>query len=217
MNIKSPPNQVVIKPNPFDTPWTRVALYLSWDDYQNQDKTIAFFKDKMIERIKENVSSEVGENMEEKANRAKVFSAAKGKSIIILGNYESPHYDELISIRDYLINKHSNYESNLIVDFPEIDGLSTRQKVSQYCMVSRFSIMVDRDPSGHLIEFADMEKLKIILAILRQKGKSSTSMMNDHLNELTHIKIFEFSSSPLEVIDQAVEWAEAFVQQRINN
>lgn len=189
-----------------------VALYLTWQDYLNQDKTIDFFKKRMVTHVHEVTMSAKGTVLKAERQRNRVFEATKQKTVIILGSYDEPHLDELAAVRDYIGSK--NYDGKLIVDFPNIRGESSRQKAGKWMSAARFSVMIDREPSGHLIEYSQIENQKSVLCLLRPQGHKSTSMIADHIEESAFIKLFEFDQSPLEILDVALDWAEEHVKQR---
>ena len=57
------------------------------------------------------------------------------------------------------------------------------------------SLIIDRKPGGHLIEFAMLKSQDTIIAILRPKAYRSTFMMDSHpLSRL--VKAFEFEKVP---------------------
>jgi len=75
--------------------------------------------------------------------------------------------------------------------------------------------MIDRLPSGHLVEHPYLKSSRVVLALLRPKGEKSTAMIEDNTLDFPFIKTFEFSDSPFEVIDAAIKWAEEFVKKRM--
>jgi len=61
-----------------------------------------------------------------------------------------------------------------------------------------------------------LKKNRTITALLRPKQGGSTWMIGDEpLVDYNFIRIFKFENSPLEVLDEAVGWAESLVRERI--
>ena len=116
-------------------------------------------------------------------------------------------------MRDYLRAK--GYDSNLIKDLPEIPMMTNMKKVSLWTSASRFSVMVDRVPTGHIAEYGALKQQGSILAVLRTKDSGSTYMFGPEDSvDINHIKFFEFEQTPLNVLNDAIQWAESFVEEQ---
>jgi hypothetical protein len=121
---------------------------------------------------------------------------------------------ELFRVRDYLIAK--DYDAYLLRDLPEHPSMSLEEKVKLWSLASRFCVMIDREPSGHLVEYPYVKSVRAILALLRPESKGSTYMIgDDQITDFGYINVFDFKNSPLEVIDIAIAWAEELVKKRI--
>jgi hypothetical protein len=60
-----------------------------------------------------------------------------------------------------------------------------------------------------------LKEQRSILAFLRPLGSGSTFMIGDAaLVDINYIRIFEFESSPIEVLDEAIDWAESLARVR---
>lgn len=193
-----------------------VVLYLTWqDNLINQDRTVDFFKKRLIAYVQEMHMSAAGSDLKTLRQRDEAIESTKQETVIVLGSYKAPHLDELLTVRDYVRTR--KYDGKLIRDFSDLPGMSPPQKAEMWMAAARFSVMVDRDPSGHLIEYSVSEKQKSVLCLLRKQGQRSTSMIADHVEELAFVRIFEFNNSPLEVLDAALDWAEDYVTRRSGN
>jgi hypothetical protein len=139
----------------------------------------------------------------------------KEKSVIVFGKDSDSHnLGEMYRVRDYL--KAKDYEAYLLRELPEHPLMSNEEKAKFWALASRFCVMIDREPSGHIAEYNYLRGERVVLAFLRPKGKGSTYMIgDDSIVEINHIKIFEFESSPLQVLDNAVTWAEDFIRKKI--
>lgn len=157
--------------------------------------------------------SEIGDYYEQLRTKQRAILVNKEKTVLVLGKYRNGEKNKLDGIRDYLISR--NYEAYLLEDLPEHPTMSTERKVKSWAVASRFSVMLDLSPSGHIAEFTHIDSVKEILAVLRVKGKRSTYMIGNKCSPDTpYIKIFEFEKTPLEVINDAIKWAENHLKKR---
>lgn len=84
-------------------------------------------------------------------------------------------------------------------------------------MLSKFSILVDRDPSTRLTEVETAKAHNDVLARLvpADVERQSTHLLGGHeADDADHICVFEFDEDPSEVLDDAIEWAETVVESR---
>ena len=163
--------------------------------------------------LSEIASSEQGDFYESRNQRYESYGVDHQRGVIVLGSYERGEKALLLQIRDIL--RQRGYDAHLIDGLPETSLMSLPRKVRQWTGASRFSVMVDRLASGHLNEYEILRSQDTILAVLRSKPKGSTWMIDGPLQvDVNFIKVFMFDESPLEVIDEAVTWAEAFAEQR---
>lgn len=138
----------------------------------------------------------------------------KEKSILVFGkDSDSKNLSEMCQVRDYLKTK--GYEAYLLKELPEHPLMSNEEKAKFWALASRFCVMIDREPSGHIAEYNHLKGERVILAFLRPKGEGSTYMIGDDGIEVNYVKKFEFETSPLQVIDDAISWAEVFIRKKI--
>jgi hypothetical protein len=158
-------------------------------------------------------NSDTGTYYERLQGRATTFALNKRSGVIVLGKDTGNELLELIQVRDYL--RGLGYDAELIKDLPEIQMMSNEEKVRLWTLVSRFVVMVDRLPAGHLVEYLAIREQRTIMALLRQQGHGSTYMIGDDAKvDLNFIKVFEFDVTPLSVLNSSREWAEKIVQER---
>jgi carbamoyl-phosphate synthase large subunit len=104
------------------------------------------------------------------------------------------------------------YNGNVAADLPGEgeDALAT------YLMLSKFSVFVDRDPSARLTEVETAKAQEDVLARLipADTERQQTHLLGGHNAEVEHIETFEFEDSPLDVLDDAIEWAESVIRDR---
>jgi hypothetical protein len=130
-----------------------------------------------------------------------------------LGKDTGDQLQELIQVRDYLKGK--GYDAELIRDLPEIPMMSNEEKVRLWALVSRFVVMVDRVPAGHLAEYQMLKEQRTITAFLRPIGSGSTYMIGDEaLVDINYVHLFEFTDTPLGILDLVQAWAEKIAEQR---
>jgi len=191
----------------------QAGFYVAWENLNDYEKTVSWIKEALFGCLEEIHISEKGEDINEKNNRIKAIEVNKEKSLLVFGSYSNKSISELFSVRDFLIQ--NDYDANLIIDLPDIPSMSGTDKVELWAKAARFSVMIDRDPSGHISEYETLKKTNCILAFLRKKGEGSTSMIgSDHLVDLNYFNLFEFDDSPIEVLNEAIEWAEGIVKKR---
>lgn len=156
--------------------------------------------------------SEAGDYYQLTKERKSAVLVGKERSVIVFGKDSDPKMrNELYRVRDYLVAK--DYDAYLLRDLPEHPSMSLEEKVKLWPLASRFCVMVDREPSGHLVEYPYLKSVGAILAVLRPKGRGSTYMIEAERSP--DIKIFEFKSSPLEKLDTVMTWAEEMVEEKI--
>jgi hypothetical protein len=145
---------------------------------------------------------------------ARPLALSKDSGVVVLGSYSpSESKEELLQVRNQI--RAMGYDAQLVVDMPEFPMMSNEEKVRLWTIVARFSVMVDRVPSGHIAEYMMLKEQRSILAMVRPRGVASTSMIGDaSLVDIRHIRIFEFDDTPLEALDEAVRWAEALATER---
>jgi hypothetical protein len=137
------------------------------------------------------------------------------KGVLILGKDSGEYFIELLKIKKYLVNKGYNNATLLRLE-EDIPNQSLSQKAKSWGLLCRFTIIVDRAPAGHLSEFEMLKNEETIIAILRPTRYQSTSMME--FNPKTDlIKIFEFKHTPLEIMNDAVIWAEKLTDENVAN
>jgi UDP-N-acetylglucosamine 3-dehydrogenase len=140
--------------------------------------------------------------------------ATKENTVIVFGHDSDPQsLSEMFQVRDYLKSK--NYESYLLKELPDHPLMSNEEKARYWALASRFCVMIDRSPSGHIAEYIFLREDRVILAFLRPKDKGSTYMIGDESIERENIRLFEFGNSPIRPLDEAIIWAEKFAEKKI--
>jgi carbamoyl-phosphate synthase large subunit len=130
-------------------------------------------------------------------------------SVLVLGA------DESETVRNSL-DEHG-YDARIAASLPNVEDRSLEQQRAIYMMLSKFSILVDRDPSHRLSEYETAKAHNNVLARLVPAGteRQSTHLIGGHEDtDVDHIREFEFEDDPTEVLDDAISWAESVIERR---
>lgn len=127
--------------------------------------------------------------------------------VLILGPYGTGSEKLLYEVKTEL--EDAGYDAYLVKDLPDLEDKSLEINILLFMGLARFCIMVDSEPSGHIAEHKLAEKHNVILARLYpESGGSSWMIRDDEVRDIPHLEPFEYQGSPLDVLDDAIEWAE---------
>ena len=137
-------------------------------------------------------------------------------SVLVLGKDTRAHLKRLQEIARVL--KDAGYHVYLVREQPNRPGETVLQKVLRYALSSKFVIVENTDPSGHLYEFPHVAKMaECVVAVLQEKGKGATWMFEDGYERHRHWKKFEYNPAKLtEAVHTAAQWGEDFVKRFTN-
>jgi hypothetical protein len=199
---------------PVATRLLQLAIYGHKKDVEDTEKFWNMCEEGLTDTLKSIAASPTGDYYERLNKRSSTFLINKQNGVIVLGkDSDDFHLNELLQIRDFLRNK--GYRADLIKDLPEIPMMSNKDKVRLWTIASRFCIMVDRTPSGHIAEYEILRQQSTIFAFMHPKGTGSTRMIGDDaLVDVNYIHPFAFASSPLEALEDAITWAEQMAKAR---
>jgi len=129
------------------------------------------------------------------------------ESVLVLGKDTGPGMRRLKTIAATLEN--SGHYVYIIKDQPDRLGESVIQKVLRYALLSRFVVIENTEPAGHLYEMPHVTKMaECITAVLQEKGKGSTWMFEDAYGKSKVWKKFTYTSKDLaSVVTRAANWA----------
>lgn len=132
-------------------------------------------------------------------------------SVLLLGKDTGEHWEILKGIKTQLEN--IGFHVYIIKEQPDRVGESVLQKVLRYALSSRFVIVENTSPSGHLYEFPHVAKMaECTAAVLQLKGTGATWMMEDAYYRHGHWKKFEYQENELDsAIKEIVDWAQEIV------
>lgn len=189
------------------------ALYIHVNDTQRVSHIWKQCEQHLMDLLTEIHESEFGDFYESLNSRTVTLESMKQSSVIVLGKYADSDMQELLQVRDFLRSK--GYQAELIKDLPEFPAMSNEEKVRFWTLASRFSVVVDREASGHIKEHEIAKQQRCILGLLRQRGLGSTYMIGDeHLVDINYIRVFEFDKSPIEALPDTIQWAEKVTRNR---
>ena len=128
-------------------------------------------------------------------------------SVLILGKDTAEGLDLLKRIQNHL--ESIGFYTYIIKEQPDKVGESIIQKVLRYGLSSKFVIIENSKPTGHLYEIPHITKMAELTSIILQKqDEGATWMFEDLYHKLNNIKKFEYSDENLEgVIDTGIAWA----------
>jgi hypothetical protein len=145
----------------------------------------------------------------EKANKKieEYVSSFREKMVLLLGTYDSVGESRLRSIATCL--EELGYDPVLVKDIPDFEHYDLTQKVNVIGGVSRFIIIDDTSPSGHLTEFEVCRSNRWVTLLLRANGIHSTWMTAGA--SIASNVILEASydpSNPKPAVEESTKWAE---------
>lgn len=185
------------------------GIVLIDEEIDNEDEVHIFIRWSFEETI--NVSQD---SLKEKIHLAYdlVFERANNMlensdSVLILGKDTKEGLLVLKRIQTYLDDL--GFYTYLIKEAPDKIGESVMQKVLRYGLSSKFVIVENSEPSGHLYELPHITKFaELTTIVLQKKGVGATWMFEDLYLRLKNIQKFEYEDEDLEKqINSGIEWA----------
>jgi hypothetical protein len=134
-------------------------------------------------------------------------------SVLVLGKDTRGHLKRLQGIAAVLNDL--GYHVYMVKEQPNRPGETVLQKVLRYALSSKFVIVENTDPSGHLYEFPHVAKMaECVVAVLQEKSKGATWMFEDGYARHRHWKKFEYDPAKLtKAVQAAAQWGEDFVKR----
>ncbi len=135
------------------------------------------------------------------------------ETVLVLGKDTDEALDRLRLIASRL--EALGYYAVIIKDQPDKLGESVLQKVMRHALSSKFVIVENTDPSGHLYEIPHVGKAaECVIAFLQEEGKGATWMFEDAFARNNHWQKFGYPADGIEKsVEEAAAWAEDFVKQ----
>jgi hypothetical protein len=190
-----------------------LALLMHRNEIRNISEMLTEHARYIVHELQALHDSEVGDKVRSERRREEAVLSGRKKSVVVLGSYKDEHYNELKQVRDIINTK--DYRANLISELPGVPDMSNSDKVKNWTTTARFCVLIDRVGGGENNEFEILKSQEKVVAVLRPQSGGSTSMMgHESLVNRNDIEFFEFDTTPLEVVDEAVTWAESIVNKR---
>lgn len=135
----------------------------------------------------------------------------KEKQVLVLGSYSAEGKPRLRRIAEQLAK--DGYEPIMLKDIPDHPEMSLRAKAVAVATVSRFVVVEDSEPAGHLVEVADIPT-DSIRVIVRLQGQQSTYLtLGMQLNDRNVTELGYSTDSLEQALKEGVIWAEERVSE----
>ncbi len=142
-------------------------------------------------------------------------AATIDRSALVMGTGPEHGDPALEAVESGLADR--GYEAHRAADLPADPDRTDEQTRAIYMMLSKFSILVDRDPSQRLDAYETAKAHDNVLALLvpADSQRQSTHVIGGHEEtDADHVREFTFDEHPVDVLDDVVGWAEAVVDER---
>jgi hypothetical protein len=132
-------------------------------------------------------------------------------SVLILGKDTGLGLDRLNIIKGKL--EELGYYTYIIKEQPDRLGESIVQKVLRYALSSKFVLIENTEPSGHLYEIPHVAKAaECVTVVLQEDGKGATWMFEDAYAKHNHWHKLTYQEGRLEdAVEKAATWSEKFI------
>lgn len=201
---------------PVKTSFVPLALYVHESEFQNVSSSIKSTVMGIYSQILETQhNTRLGNYYENRSKKEEhAYSSRIDNSVIVLGAFDGGEREsELEEVRDFL--NIQGLSASLIKYLPGHPARSITHKAKTYALTSKFCVIVDIEASGHLVEYAELKDEEIPIALLRKKDTGSSWMLGHEYQTDDYIELFEFTESPLEVMEDVIEWAEDLTHERV--
>jgi hypothetical protein len=133
-------------------------------------------------------------------------------SVLILGKDTGSGMDLLKQIQVHLENL--GFYTYIIKELPDKIGESVMQKVLRYGLSSKFVIIENSEPTGHLYEFPHITKLaELTTIVLQRENEGATWMFEDLYHRHKNITKIEYTDKNIEEkIKDGVKWANDYLE-----
>lgn len=134
-------------------------------------------------------------------------------SVLVLGKDTGPGLERLKRIAAKL--EDMGYYPTIVKEQPDRQGEGIIQKVLRFALSSKFVVVENTEPSGHLYELPHVVKMaECITVVLQEQGKGATWMFEDAYAKHRHWHKLEYEDTNLELgVEKAAEWAEKFATE----
>jgi len=135
------------------------------------------------------------------------------ESVLVLGKDTGEGMERLRLIAAKL--EELGYYAFIIKDQPDKLGETVIQKVMRYALSSKFVLVENTEPSGHLYEIPHVGKAaECVIGFLQEEGKGATWMFEDAFARNQHWQKFVYAPGAIgNAVSEAANWAEKFVEK----
>lgn len=145
---------------------------------------------------------------------ADLVAAAKTGAVLLLGKDTDEGLARLKAIQEVLEAK--GLACVLLKEQPEVEEAGLVPKFLIYASMTRFVVVENSEPSGHLFELGILKNLEAVTILLQEQGRGASRMPDDSLAKNPLVRVFRYRPSTLPaVIDKACDWAEARLQKNV--
>lgn len=135
------------------------------------------------------------------------ISSFREKTVLVLGAYDADGRARLGRLAGVL--KELGYDPVIIDDIPDFEHYDLSQKVSVIGALSRFVVIEDSHPSGHLVELEICRQHRWVTLLMRTPGDRSSWMTAGASLSSNVILEHEYDpSDPKPVMTECAAWAE---------
>jgi hypothetical protein len=188
-------------------PWKRIVEHAEISGNRkienwNREKAVSRAKDEILAALVELRKAEsIGISLYD------YIGQVKDRTVLVLGAYDEFGVKRLSAISAALKDK--GYNPILIKDIPDLLGQDLSQKVVTIGSISRFIVVDDSEPSGHIMEIDLCRINRWVTVLLRAEGKGSTWMTaGASLYSNVMYETAYDPSEPKQAIDVSTAWAE---------
>lgn len=161
-------------------------------------------------RAKDEVLAALSIALQAKAKKVSLhefISSFREKMVLVLGSYDDSGERRLYAIAQNL--RELGYEPLIIKDVPDFEHYDLPQKVATIAALSRFVVIDDSEPSGHLSEVEICRQNRWVTVLLRAGGIGASWMTAGASYSSKVILEKEYNpDNPREAVSEAVQWAE---------
>ncbi len=102
----------------------------------------------------------------------------------------------------------------LVREQPELEEHGLVGKLHVYAGMTRYVVVENSEPSGHLYELPHLKMIEPVTVILQETGRGASRMPDDSIAKDSLTRVFRYGPKNLEeVLVKASEWAEARLEK----
>jgi hypothetical protein len=145
----------------------------------------------------------------------RILEKSSESLVTLLGSYKAELEASFNEVIDAI--KNGKYEVCVIKNMPDIGKPAPRHKLFPYVCASKFVVILDLDPSGHLNEVELLKDLGKPIIIISDGRRGTTYMLGgiENLNTFYHRLNLEDFQSLSAAVTAAITWAEERIGKNI--